>query len=274
MTLHVYDDIAQGTPEWHALRRGIVTASTVGKLVSIEPPNATTLACPTCKAGETEPCMSMAKGKPPTPIKTIHEPRTVAAAGLPPVYGIADNETSRALSATLVAERISGFTEDTPMTSDMWRGVDAEPVARDAYAKHCSTVTETGFMVEDKWGFSIGYSPDGIVGDDGLIEIKAPRAKTHLQTVLAGQVPAHNMAQLQCGLLVSGRAWVDFIPYVGGLPLWSKRVLPDPAWHAAIVAAVARFETTAAEMVAAYTAATDGLPITDRIDFNIVELKL
>jgi hypothetical protein len=82
------------------------------------------------------------------------------------------------------------------------------------------------------------------------------------------------MAQLQAGLLVSGRAWVDFVPYVGGLPLWTKRVYPDPVWQTAIVAAVAHFETTAAELVATYTAATAGLPATERIDFNVVELKL
>src|SRR5690606_9930969 len=106
------------------------------------------------------------------------------------------------------------------------------------------------------------------VGDDGLIEIKAPRAKGHLRTVLSGKVPAYNMAQLQTGLLVSGRAWIDFIPYCGGLPLWSTRVYPDPAWQEAIVAAVAKFEETAAEMVANYRAATAGLPMTERINFD------
>ena len=116
--------------------------------------------------------------------------------------------------------------------------------------------------VEDGW--QLGYSPDGLVGTDGLIEIKSPRAKTHLNTILADEVPAFYMPQLQAGLLVSGRDWVDFVSYVGGMPLWVKRVLPDPRWFEAIVAAVTRFETTAAEMVAAYEQATKGLPQTER----------
>lgn len=269
MTLHIYDEIAQGTPEWHDQRRGIVTASVVGKLISVGPPDAVTVACPTCEAPADSPCVSAAR-KVPTPIKTIHDARSSVASNLPPVYSVADNDTSRALTATLVAERLAGWTEDTPMTSDMWRGTEHEPFARSYYDEHYGQVEQVGFMVEDKWGFSIGFSPDGLVGEDGLLEIKAPRAKTHLLTVLDDKVPAYNMAQLQCGLLVSGRAWADFVPFVGGLPLWRKRVYPDPKWHEAIIAAVANFETTAADMVAAYTQATEGLPATERVpDFDL-----
>lgn len=267
MTLHIYDELEQGTPEWHDARRGIVTASVVGRLISTSAPDATTVACSTCSV-EVGPCISVAR-KAPTLLKTVHEVRTAAANALPPVYGVANNETSKALTLTLVAERIAGFTEETPMNSDMWRGVESEPIARDLYAEHHAPVTEVGFMrLEESWG-TLGYSPDGLVGDDGLIEIKAPRAKGHLTAVLGGEVPAFYMPQLQTGLLVSGREWIDFIPYVGGLPLWVKRVTPDPAWHEAIVAAVTQFETTAAEMVAAYEAATTGLPKTERIDYEI-----
>jgi hypothetical protein len=265
MTLHILAELEQGSPEWHDQRRGMVTASVVGRLIAVGAPGALTILCPTCHAPADSPCLSAAR-KEPTPIKTIHDARTAAASSLPPVYETADNETSRALTATLATERISGWTEDTPMNSDMWRGVIHEPIAREKYAEHYGPVTEVGFMVRDDWGFEIGYSPDGLVGDDGLLEIKAPRGKTHLLTVLDDTVPVYNMAQLQAGLLVSGRAWVDFVPFVGGLPLWRKRVTPDPAWHRAIVAAVANFETNAAEMVAAYQQATNGLPMTERLD--------
>lgn len=216
MTLHIYDQLEQGSPEWHDQRRGMVTASVVGRLVT-------------------------------------------------PTLKVAANDTSRALTTTLVAERITGWTEDTPMTSDMWRGVECEPLARDLYSIHHQAATEVGFMVRDDWGFELGYSPDGLVGDDGLIEIKAPRAKTHLNTILNNQVPAHYMAQLQAGLLVSGRNWIDFVSYCGGMPLFVKRVEPDPAWHTAIVAAVETFEQTATEMVTRYRAAVAGLPETERI---------
>lgn len=265
MALRILPDLAQGTPEWHDQRRGMVTASVVGSLITVGPPDAITVACSDCGASANEPCVSMAAKKAPVPIKTIHSVRAATAADQPPVYSVADNDTSRGLTATLVAERLTGYTEDGPMTSDMWRGVECEPYARDYYAEHYDPVTEVGFMVRDDWGYSIGYSPDGLVGDDGLIEIKAPRAKRHLLTVLAGEVPTSNMAQLQAGLLVSGRKWIDFVPFTGGLPLWRKRVHPDPAWHKAIVAAVAQFELNAAEMVAAYTEATADLPTTERV---------
>jgi hypothetical protein len=112
------------------------------------------------------------------------------------------------------------------------------------------------------------------VADDGLIEIKAPRAKTHLNTILSGTVPTYYMAQLQAGLLVSGRNWIDFVSYCGGMPLWRCRVMPNHLWFDAIVAAVTQFEKTAANMTADYRAFTAGLPATERIDFNRVELKL
>ena len=225
MTLTILDDLEQGTPEWFAARRGIVTASVVGKLLT-------------------------------------------------PTLKIADNDTSRDLTTTLAAERICGWTEETPMTADMWRGVDSEPIARDIYSGHYQQAVEVGFMLWQEDGWQLGYSPDGLVGVDGLIEIKAPRAKTHLNTILADRVPPFYMGQLQAGLLVSGRNWIDFVSYVGGMPLFVKRVLPDPAWFDAITAAVAQFEQRATQIVADYTKATDGLPATERIDLNTVELKL
>jgi putative phage-type endonuclease len=193
---------------------------------------------------------------------------------LTPTLKVADNDTSRALTATLVAERITGWTEDTPMTSDMWRGVDSEPIARDIYSGHYQQAVETGFMRYDGDGWTLGYSPDGLVAADGLIEVKAPRAKTHLNTILANRVPPYYMAQLQAGLLVTGRQWIDFVSYCGGMPLYVKRVLPDEQWQEAILAACVQFETNAARLVGNYEDATAGLPATDRIDFKRVELKL
>ena len=81
----------------------------------------------------------------------------------------------------------------------------------------------------------------------------------------ADEVPAENMAQLQCGLLVSGREWIDYVSFCGGMPLWVKRVEPDPKWQAAIVAAVAAFEEAVAQMVADYHKAVTGLPMTERL---------
>ena len=218
MSLHVLPDLVQGTDEWLEQRRGIVTASIVGRLVTT---------------------------------KTLKP---------------ASNDESRGLAAMLIAERITGHTDPTYVSADMERGIADEPRARDVYAEHYAPVTEVGFMVRDDWGFRIGYSPDGLVGDDGLIEVKSRRQKKHLQTILADAVPSENMAQLQCGLLVSGRSWIDYLSYCGGMPMWRKRVEPDERWFAAIEAAVRNFEETAAPTIAAYRKATEGLPATERIE--------
>lgn len=273
MTLHIFNDLEQGTEEWHAARRGILTASVVGKLITAGPPAAISVDCPTCGTVANTPCINAAR-KLRTEIKSFHDARTAKASDLPPVYSVANNDTSRALTLTLAAERITGWTEDTPMTSDMWRGTEAEPFARDAYAKHVAPVEQVGFMVRQEDDWTLGYSPDGLVGDDGLLEIKAPRAKTHVQTVLADAVPAYNMAQLQGGLLVTGRKWIDFVPYVGGMHLYPIRVEPDPAWFEAITKAAIAFEKNVAQIVSDYEQAVVDLPKTERIDFNLVELKL
>src|SRR5690606_13451562 len=155
----------------------------------------------------------------------------------------------RTLTMLLAAERITGWTDPTFIGDDMWRGIDDEPKAREKYSECYAEAAEAGFMVEDKWGVQIGYSPDGLVGDDALIEIKPRRSKTQLATILDDEVPTENMAQLQCGLLVSGRKWIDYVSYCGGMPLYVKRVMPDPKWHDAIVSAVDMFERTVAEII-------------------------
>lgn len=181
----------------------------------------------------------------------------------------AANETARALTAHLAAERITGYVEETFTSMDMERGNLDEPLARDAYAKHyaaTSTVQELGFMVRDDDGPRVGFSPDGLVDDDGFIEIKSRRQKKHLATILADQVPAENMAQIQCGFYVSGRDWCDYLSYCGGMPLYRIRVTPDPAWQAAIVEAAQTFEANVSQMIATYDERTKHAPPTERID--------
>ena len=177
----------------------------------------------------------------------------------------ANNPESRSIAALLAAERITGFTEPTYVSDDMARGHDVEPLAAESYSEHHAPVTFTGFMVRDEFGFRLGYSPDGKVGDDGLIEIKSRRQKKHLQTILADEVPRENIAQIQTGLLVSGREWCDYVSYCGGMPLWTKRVYPDQKWREAIIVAVTQFEMAVTDMTAAYHKAVEGLPMTERV---------
>jgi predicted phage-related endonuclease len=154
------------------------------------------------------------------------------------------------------------------------RGVMCEPIARDIYSGHHQQAEETGFMRFDGDGWTLGFSPDGLVGTDGLLEVKSPRAKTHVNTILADKVPSHYLAQCQSGLLVSGRKWLDFCSFHGGLPLFVKRIYPDPQWFEAITEACKAFEDRAEVMVAGYRTAAARMPATERIDFNRVELKL
>lgn len=266
MSLRILD-LEQRSPEWYAARCGMVTASSMSTLISVGPPDAKTIACPNCNAEIDGPCLN-ARAKVPTPIKTIHTERTTAASNLPPVYAPATGDTAKALILALAAERITHYTEDNFTSRDMERGIFAEPFARDMYSEHHAPAVEVGFMVRDFDGFSIGYSPDGLVGDDGLIEIKAPRQKGELATILAGEVPATHAAQIQTGLLVSGRKWLDFVSYCGGMPLFVKRVFPDPKWQDAIIAATQQAEDEIASHLALFEKNSAGLPVAERIDFD------
>ena len=182
----------------------------------------------------------------------------------PATLKVADNETSRGLTMQLAAERITGHVDYVHPTFDMQRGTDDEPFARDIYAANFAPVTELGFMVRDFGDYRLGYSPDGLVGDDGLIEIKSRRPKEHLKTVLKGLPPLENMAQLHAGLLVSGREWIDYVSYSAGLPLWVHRVYLDDRWVTAIRAAAEAFEINVTNIVNNFTTAADGLPVTER----------
>lgn len=188
---------------------------------------------------------------------------------------VADNETSRTYTALLVAERITGHTDPTYQSPDMLRGLMDEAIATAKYAEHFGVeVAEMGFMTREIDGHHIGYSPDGLVGDDGLIEVKSRRQKKHLSTILADAVPPENVAQIQCALLVSGRDWCDYVSWCGGMPMWHKRVYPDPVLHVAIVEALAAFEENAARMLADYHARTKGLPMTERVDHFDTEVVI
>lgn len=273
-TLTTYPDLEQRSDEWYLARCGLVTASAIGRLLTVAAPGPVAYVCSECAAPAGEPCISLRGG---APIKTMHSGRVALAAEMapsaPPVLTVADNDTSRGTLTTLAAERITGRVEDMPMTSDMWRGVEHEPFARDAYVEHHAPVEEMGFMVRDFDGYSIGCSPDGLVGEDGGIEIKCPRAKAHINTVLADEVPDIYMGQLQTFLVVSGRAWVDYVSFVAGMELYVKRVTPDARWQAAINAAAQRAEKALADITTRYQAAAKGLPMTERI-LELEEMRI
>ena len=223
MTLETFPRIVQGTDEWLELRRGLLTASTVGQLIT---------------------------------------PKTIQ---------VSNTAKTRMIIYKLVAETITGEVEESPVSWDMMRGTLDEPFARQYYAENYAPVTELGFMrltVPGRDGYQLGYSPDGLVGDEGLIEIKSRAPKKHLQTVLSQEVPAENMAQLQAGLLVSGRDWIDYVSFCGGMPLWVKRVYPVQKWRHAIINAARLVADETRRYTASYMTAIAGFPKTEKPDHH------
>lgn len=190
----------------------------------------------------------------------------------PATVKVARNNDSRLLTDLLASDRINGYNDDPSYQSlDMWRGETEEPRACEKYAETRGVDVEPmGFMVRSGDGWSLGYSPDGLVGLDGLVEVKAPRAKTHLRTVINDEVPRDYMAQCQAALMVSGRQWCDFISWCGGMPMYVKRVLPDEQWHDAILEAVIACENSIAETVEQYKAAAANLPMTERLELVVI----
>ena len=223
-----YPDLHQGSDEWLAARRGIMTASEMNLVLT-----------PTLKT--------------------------------------AKNKDTRAHAYELAAQRISGFVEPRYISDDMLRGHDDEIYARMAYAEHFSPVDDMGFIVTSGLGFPIGYSPDGLVGDDGLIECKSRAQKYQVQTVVehvatgCASIPADYILQHQTGLIVSERKWIDFISYCGGLPMVVIRVWPDDAVQAAIKEAAQEFEHEIRRIEDTYHAAINSMPKVIETERRIIQ---
>lgn len=184
---------------------------------------------------------------------------------------IADNDKTRSHVWELLFQRLTGFVEPHYISDDMLRGAEDEFYARQLYAEHFAPVQEVGFVTNDEFGFVLGYSPDALVGDDGLIECKSRRGKYQIQTIAENEVPEEYVLQLQTGLLVTGRKWIDFISYSGGLPMFVKRVEPDPLIQGAIVAACTHFEMKLAEKEREYRATLTTMPKVIETERRIVQ---
>ena len=156
-------DLEQGSDAWHDQRRGIVTASVIGNLITTRKLAAKDYECPDCGAAKEAPCVG--KRPPHAPVKTMHPERADVArrSSSGTVFETASNDVSRGLTMLLVAERITGWTEEMHISEDMWRGITDEPLARDKYSEKYAPVTQAGFMIYEEPGVKIGYSPDGLV---------------------------------------------------------------------------------------------------------------
>jgi len=135
------------------------------------------------------------------------------------------------LMADLICERLTGQPASTFSNAAMEWGTEQEPHARAAYsARTGELVEEVGFIDHPRIANS-GASPDGLVADEGLVEFKAPATATHLDTLLAGDVPSKYIAQIQFQMACTGRKWCDFCSYDPRLPehlrMFVKRVERD-----------------------------------------------
>lgn len=120
--------------------------------------------------------------------------------------------------AELLAERMTGIPTESYSNAIMTRGSEMEPEARAAYEfRQGVSVVEVAFVDHPIIGMS-GCSPDGLVGHDGLVEIKAPQTNTHIETLLGRSIPGKYTKQIQWQLVCTNRQWCDFVSYDPRLP--------------------------------------------------------
>lgn len=224
--IRYFPDLIQGSDEWFAARCGLLTASEM-KLIVAPPP------------------------APEDRIKKNGEPYKQREWN-----PVADNDKCRAHLWELLSQRINQYVEPTYIGDDMLRGKEDEVRARILYAEKYAPVEEMGFITNDEWGFTLGFSPDGLVGDDGFTECKSRRQKYQIETIVehvkTGTIPDEYIMQVQTGFLASKRKWCDFISYSGGSPMAVIRVYPDPKIQDAIIMAADVFERRLAGKMADY----------------------
>lgn len=133
--------------------------------------------------------------------------------------------------AELVAERLTGKATESPNTPEMRWGTEAEPLARAAYEAEFGVLVDEVAMIPHPAIEWAGASPDGMVGKDGLLEIKCPKTSTHIATMLAGDAPSKYLPQMFWQMACTGRAWCDFVSFDPRLPadmqMFVKRVHRD-----------------------------------------------
>jgi putative phage-type endonuclease len=124
----------------------------------------------------------------------------------------------RNLRAKIIAERLTGICEESYTNSAMQWGIDNEPIARALYETTIgSDVDQCGFILHPEIKMT-GASPDGLIGNDGLIEIKCPNTATHIDYLLAGIVPTQYRNQMLWQMECTGREWCDFVSYDPRMP--------------------------------------------------------
>jgi len=147
----------------------------------------------------------------------------------------------------LIAERLSGVQEEGFTSKAMQHGKETEDVAAETYAfMHGVEVSKVGFVLHPRIDVA-GASPDRIVGEDGILEIKCPNTSTHIATLLGAAIDPDYQVQIQWELACTGRQWCDFISFDPRLPaemqMFTQRVMRAPIVIADLERAVKAFLT-------------------------------
>jgi putative phage-type endonuclease len=153
--------------------------------------------------------------------------------------------------AELIAERLTGMPKEPFLNSAMLWGVETEYAARRAYENHSGESVEIVWFIDHPTIPMSGASPDGYVGDKGLLEIKCPLSQTLVEMHMAGEVPDKYVLQMQWQMACTGRRWCDFVGFdsriKGPASLFVRRVDRDDAMidemEASVMAFLAEIDT-------------------------------
>lgn len=149
--------------------------------------------------------------------------------------------------AELIIQIITDTTPESYTSPAMQWGTECEPQARDAYSFYTGCkITEVGFIIHPDIHQS-GASPDGLIGEDGLLEIKCPNSATHLDTLLSGKTDRKYILQMQWQMACTGRKWCDFVSYDPRFPehmsIFIKRIDRDDELIDEITTEVMKFSS-------------------------------
>jgi hypothetical protein len=154
--------------------------------------------------------------------------------------------TRKTLMLKKAGERITGNPAESYSNGHMERGKEQEGTARELYEAYKGVeIVECGFMKND----NVGYSPDGLIAENGLVEIKSRLAHIQAETLLSDKIPSENIAQIQGGLWISGREYLDYVSYCPNMPLFIKRVYPDLDYVTNLKIEIVLFEKQLQDMV-------------------------
>lgn len=247
----IFIEAKQGTPEWHQARCGKVTAScfadAISRVGALDERQAKYVAL--VRGGMDSKAAALKAGYKAAPTAdTVRRAIKGEDTSQP-------SDTAKRYAADLAIERISGQPHgEPPKAWVLERGHEMEARARMLYeARSGAFVTEAGICLDESMVF--GYSSDGLVDDDGLIEIKAPIDSIKIMEMWARGDTSEYNHQIQGGLWLTGRKWLDFIMYVPDLAaaskdLYVKRIMRDEAFIDDMVSKLSKFD----EMVQEYEA--------------------